>query len=511
MLERNAIIEQRINKVKELRSKSVNPFVNRYIPTHKSSDIAKNSEEYVKAQQEVIVAGRALAIRGFGKASFFHLQDGYGKIQVYVKQGITEVESAEFFKEYVDTGDIVGIEGNVFITKTGELTVAAKKVRLLTKSFRPLPEKWHGLRDTEFRYRRRYLDLIVNEPVKKTFEMRSKVISAMRHFLDSKNYLEVETPMMHPVYGGANARPFITHHNTLDMELYLRIAPELYLKRLVVGGFEKVYEINRNFRNEGISTRHNPEFTMLELYTAYWDYTDTMNLVEDMVKSIALEVLGKLQFEYQGDIIDLEPKWKRITILDSIKEATGVEFSWRDSLDEVKRKAAGIANLTEPTKPPHSAEEYIIYIFESIVEPTLVQPTYITEFPKSLSPLSKTKESDPMVAERFEFFMGRLETGNAYSELNDPEDQYDRFRDQVEKLEAGDSEATMMDEDYVVALEHAMPPTSGLGIGIDRLVMQFTNSVSIRDVILFPLMRQRSVKEDEEEMSKLSEEPETKQ
>lgn len=503
-MERNPIIELRIEKANELKKQGINPFVNRFIPSHRSSEILDSADKFCEENKVVSVAGRVLTIRSFGKASFFHLQDGYGKIQVYVKQGITDAAAAEFFKKFVDTGDFIGITGQVFRTKTNEVTVAAKELKLLTKSFRPLPEKWHGLRDTEVRYRRRYLDLVVNEQVKKTFEMRSKIVSSMRKYLDSKNYLEVETPMMHPIYGGANARPFITHHNTLDMQLYLRIAPELYLKRLIVGGFDRVYEINRNFRNEGISTRHNPEFTMLELYTAYWDYTDTMELVENMVKSIAMDVLGKYQFEYQGNQIDLEPKWKRITMLDAIKENTGAEFKWTDSLADAKKKAAQIQGLPEPVKHAEIPEEIIIYVFENMVEPNLIQPTFITEFPKSLSPLAKTKEADPIVAERFEFFMGGLESGNAYSELNDPEDQFQRFKEQVQKLEAGDTEATMMDEDYIIALEHGMPPTSGLGIGIDRLVMLFTNSFSVRDVILFPLMRQKSQKELEEELNELS-------
>jgi len=504
MLERNAIIEQRIKKIRELRERGINPFVNRFVPSHKSSEILKFADDFIKEEREVVVAGRVLTIRSFGKASFFHLQDGEGKIQIYIKQGITSPESADFLKKWVDTGDFVGIKGIVFRTKTGEVTVAGKELTLLTKSIKPLPEKWHGLRDTEIRYRCRYLDLIVNDSVKKTFETRSRIISSIRRFLDAKGYLEVETPMMHSIYGGANARPFITYHNALNMNLYLRIAPELYLKRLTIGGFDKVYEINRNFRNEGISTVHNPEFTMLELYTAYWDYTDTMELVEEMIKNVAKEVLGSYKFQFQGETIDLEPEWKRITMLDSIKEITGVDFKWSDSIEEVRRKARDIQNLQEPSAPIKSPEEMIYFIFENIVEPTLIQPTFIKEFPKSLSPLSKVKEGDPLVAERFETFIGHLEIGNAYSELNDPEDQYERFLEQMKKFEAGDTQAGMMDEDYVMALEQGMPPTSGLGIGIDRLVMLFTNSSSIRDVILFPLMRQRTQQELEEEMKQIS-------
>jgi lysyl-tRNA synthetase class 2 len=494
MLDRNEIIAHRYELVSRLRQNGVNPYVNRHTPTHRSSDVHQNAESLIASATPVAVAGRVLAIRAFGRACFFHLQDDAGRIQIYIKHDLLGEEGMRFFKEFVDTGDIVGIEGTVFRTKTGEVTVAAKSLRLLTKAVRPLPEKWHGLRDHEIRYRQRYVDLIVNEPVKQTFLKRTRIISAMREFLDREGYVEVETPMMQPVYGGALARPFVTHHNALDMTLYLRIAPELYLKRLTVGGFDKVYEINRSFRNEGISIKHNPEFTMLELYTAYWDYTDTMRLVERMIKHVCQTVLGTLMFAYQGEQVDLEPQWERIRLLDAVERETGLALSWTDAAATVREKAKQFIALRHDRM---TAAETILALFEEKVEPRLVKPTFVVEFPKETSPLAKCKEGEPEVAERFELFVGKLEVANAYSELNDPAEQYEIFTQQMAKRQAGDLEAFMMDEDYIRALEFGMPPASGLGVGIDRLVMLLTDSPSIRDVIAFPLMRAEALSADQ--------------
>jgi lysyl-tRNA synthetase class 2 len=489
MLDRNEIIDGRYQLISRLRQSGVNPFAHRYVPTHQSSQILQDAESLIKSETPVRVAGRVLAVREFGRASFFHLLDDSGRIQVYVRQDVLGEDGMRFFKEFVDTGDIVAIEGTVFRTKTGEVTIAAKSLRLLTKAVRPLPEKWHGLRDQEIRYRQRYVDLIVNERVKQTFLKRSHIITALREFLDAEGYVEVETPIMQPVYGGALARPFLTHHNALDMTLYLRIAPELYLKRLTVGGFDKVYEINRSFRNEGISIKHNPEFTMLELYTAYWDYTDTMQLVERMIKNVCQKVLGTLNLVYQGEEIDLEPQWERITLLDAVERETGLKLHWNDDAAGVREKARQLIELRHPHL---STAETILALFEEKVEPKLVRPTFVVEFPKETSPLAKRKENEPEVAERFELFVGRLEIANAYSELNDPEEQYEIFKQQMAKRQAGDLEAFMMDEDYIRALEYGMPPASGLGVGIDRLVMLLTDSSSIREVIAFPLMRPES-------------------
>ncbi len=482
------IIKNRYQKAEALRKQGINPFINRYTPEQKSSEILANADELISSEQPVSVAGRVLAIRTLGKAAFFHMQDGTGKIQIYVKQGMVSDEGYRLLKQYIDTGDIVGIQGTVFRTKTGEVTVGARQLQLLTKSMRPLPEKWHGLRDQETRYRQRYVDLIVNENVRRTFELRSKIVGSFRRYLDSQGYIEVETPMMQPVYGGALARPFTTYHNALDMPLFLRIAPELYLKRLVVGGFEKVYEINRNFRNEGISTQHNPEFTMLELYTAYWDYTDMMQFLEKMIKVVCQDVLCCLQFDYQGEKINLEAKWEYFTVLKAIERTTGLRLRWSHSKDEIRSALGKRIEADEGLSPP----ELIMALFEQEVEPQLVQPTIITEFPRALSPLAKHKPDDPLVAERFELFIGRLETANAYTELNDPREQYERFQEQAELRKAGKLEAFMMDEDYIRALEYGMPPTCGLGVGVDRLVMLLTNCSSIRDSILFPLMRPES-------------------
>ena len=491
MLEHSELIRNRYEKAKALRAKNINPYANRFIPTHTSQEILNNSEQLIATEQKVVIAGRILTIRSFGKAAFFHVMDGKGKIQAFVKSGMMPDEEFALFREFIDSGDIVGIEGVVFRTKTGEVTVLAQRLHLLTKSVRPLPEKWHGLRDTDVRYRQRYVDLIVNEDVYKTFEMRSKIMSACRRYLDGRGYMEVETPMMHPIYGGAFARPFLTYHNTLDIQLYLRIAPELYLKRLLVGGFEKVYEINRNFRNEGISVQHNPEFTMLELYTAFWDYMDTAALLEDMLKAIARDVLGTTKITYQDDEIDLSPPdgWKRMTILEAIQATLGLRLKWGESPDDIRAKIGQISGLNAAEFNDLGSVDLILKLFDQKVEPTLIQPTFIMGYPRAKSPLAKTRPDDPLVAERFELFVGRLEVANAYSELNDPAEQLQRFQEQAKRRAAGDAEAMCVDEDYVRALEYGMPPASGLGVGMDRLVMLFTDCSSIRDVILFPTLR----------------------
>ena len=420
-----------------------------------------------------------------GKAAFFHLRDGSGKIQVYVRPDQTDAEGYRLFREFLDMGDLVGVRGTVFCTRTGEVTVLARQLVLLSKSVRPLPEKWHGLKDVETRYRQRYADLIVNPHVRRTSLLRSRMISAMRRFLDAEGYVEVETPMLQAVYGGASARPFVTHHNALNLDLYLRIAPELFHKRLVVGGIEKVYEINRNFRNEGISTQHNPEFTMLELYTAYWDYRDTMDLTERLIETVCREVVGSPRLTYRGMEIDLERPWRRAAILELIEEKIGRRLNWDDPPDQVAQ-CLGIAPAEVAGR---STARLVMDVFEERLGDALVGPILVCDFPAELSPLAKRKSDDPLVAERFEVFIGKLEMGNAYTELNDPAEQYQRFQEQAALRGAGDLEAQVMDEDYVRALEYGMPPASGLGIGIDRLAMLLTDSPSIRDVILFPTLR----------------------
>ena len=485
ILDENHLIKIRKEKLEELKKQGKNPFeIRKYNRTHTSQDVKDNFEEL--ENKDVSIAGRIVAKRIMGKASFCHIQDMQGKIQSYVS--INDLGEANYseFKTY-DIGDIIGITGFVFKTKTGEISIHAKNVILLAKSLRPLPEKFHGLKDTELRYRQRYVDLIMNPEVKETFIIRTKIITEIRKILDEKGYLEVETPVLNTIAGGATARPFVTHHNTLDMDMYLRIATELYLKRLIVGGFDKVYEIGKDFRNEGMDIRHNPEFTMIELYSAYEDYNDMMDITEEIVTKVAKNVAGKEIVNYQGTDIKLASPWKRISMIDAIKEATKIDFN-KISTDEEAIKVAeekGV-ELEEGKK----TRGYIINaFFEAFVEENLIQPTFIYDYPVEISPLTKRKPSDPRLVERFEFFIGGREYGNAYSELNDPIDQYERFLDQVKQREAGDEEANMMDDDFVQALEYGMPPTGGLGIGIDRLVMLLTDSASIRDVLLFPTMK----------------------
>lgn len=481
----NQLLQIRRDKLAKLKAEGKDPFeITKFNRTHTSKQIVENYDEL--EGKDVTVAGRIMAKRIMGKASFCHIQDGEGKIQSYVSINELGEESYKQFKED-DIGDIIGITGFVFKTRTGEVSIHAKEVTLLSKSLRPLPEKYHGLKDTDLRYRQRYVDLIVNPEVKDTFLKRIQILQEVKNILNEKGYLEVETPILNTIAGGAAARPFITHHNTLDMDMYLRIANELYLKRLIVGGFDKVYEMGRMFRNEGMDIKHNPEFTNIELYSAYEDYNDMMDITEEIISRVAQKVLGTTKITYQGTEIDLTPSWKRISMIDSIKEVTGVDFN-KIETDEEALKAAKELNI-ELDELKLTRGEIINQIFEAKVEETLIQPTFIYDYPVEVSPLTKRKPSDPRLTERFEIFIGTREYGNAYSELNDPIDQYERFKKQVEAREAGDEEANMMDDDFINALEYGMPPTGGLGIGIDRLVMLLTDSASIRDVLLFPTMK----------------------
>ncbi|ADQ46811.1 lysyl-tRNA synthetase [Caldicellulosiruptor kronotskyensis 2002] len=483
--ELNEQIQNRIKKLKELQQNKYNPYEKvKYDPTHYSTDIKENFEVF--EGKFVCVAGRMLSKRGHGKASFVDILDTKGKIQIYIKIDEVGEEKYEEFKEYYDIGDIIGVKGEVFKTHKGEISVKAKEIEMLTKCLRPLPEKWHGLKDVDTRYRKRYLDLIVNPQVRDTFIKRSLIIRSIRKFLDDRGFLEVETPVLSPVAGGAAARPFITHHNALDIDLYLRIATELHLKRLIVGGFDKVYELGRVFRNEGISIKHNPEFTTIEIYQAYADYKDMMDLTEKLITTVAQEVLGTLKITYQGQEIDLTPPWQRLTMVEAINKYVGVDFENVTSLDEARKIAKDLGiEVEENWQIGHIINE----IFEKKVEDFLVQPTFIMDYPVEVSPLAKRKKDNPQFTERFELFITCREIANAFSELNDPFDQKERFLEQLKERQRGNQEAHMMDEDFIEALEYGMPPTGGLGIGIDRLVMLLTDSYSIRDVLLFPTMR----------------------
>ena len=485
MLDENHLVAIRKEKLEELRKQNKDPFkITKFNRTHNSEQIKENYDEL--EGKDVTIAGRMIAKRIMGKASFCHIQDMQGKIQSYVSLNDLGEESYKAFKTY-DIGDIVGISGFVFKTKTGEISVHAKEMVLLTKSLRPLPEKFHGLKDTELRYRQRYVDLIVNPEVKETFIKRSKIIKELRRILEEEGYLEVETPMLTTVATGDAARPFITHHNTLNMDMYLRIAPELNLKRLIVGGFDKVYEIGKNFRNEGMDIKHNPEFTNIEFYSAYEDYNDMMNMAEKIISTIAQNVLGTTKITYQGVDIDLTPSWKRISMIEAIKEVTGIDFNEIKTDEEARALAKEKEIELDETKQTRG--HVINAFFEEYVEDTLIQPTFIIDYPVEVSPLTKRKPSDPRLVERFELFIGGREYGNAYSELNDPLDQYERFVKQQEAKEKGDEEAGGMDEDFVTALEIGLPPTGGMGIGLDRLIMLLTDSASIRDILFFPTMK----------------------
>jgi lysyl-tRNA synthetase, class II len=478
-------IRIRREKLKELKDAGRDPFkITSYDRDTLSSTVKEHFEEY--DGKDVCIAGRLMSRRDMGKANFIDVLDKAGRMQVYVRINDVGEDSFAEFKKW-DLGDIIGIKGFVFRTRRGEISVHARELTLLSKSLLPLPEKWHGLKDTEIRYRQRYVDLIVNPEVKDTFVKRSKIISRMRSFLENRGYIEVETPVLNTIQGGANARPFMTHHNALDMDLYLRIATELYLKRLIVGGMEKVYEIGRIFRNEGIDTSHNPEFTTIELYEAYTDYNGMMRLTEEMISSIAGEVLGTMKITYGGKEIDLTPPWRRLTMLDAVKEFCGADFAAIRGDARAAREAAREAGVE--VEDGKSWGEALYAVFDQKVEKELVQPTFILDYPVEVSPLTKRKPDMPELTERFEFFIACREIGNAYSELNDPIDQRGRFELQVKLREAGDAEANMMDEDFLSALEYGMPPTGGIGIGIDRLAMLLTDSPSVRDVLLFPTMK----------------------
>lgn len=490
--ELNEHMQVRREKMNEMRNKGIDPFGDKFARTHLANDLIVNYDQLSKEEIEekgvdVTVAGRIMTKRGKGKVGFAHIQDFSGQIQLYVRKDTVGESSYDLFKS-ADLGDIVGVSGSLLKTNVGELSIKVTSFTILTKSLRPLPDKFHGLKDVEQRYRQRYLDLITNHESKETFIMRSKIIQSMRRYLNDLGFLEVETPMMHSIPGGAAARPFITHHNTLDMELYMRIAIELHLKRLIVGGMERVYEIGRVFRNEGVSTRHNPEFTMIELYQAYADYRDIMNLVEDMVAHIAEEVIGSTTLTYGEDIIDLKPGWKRVHMVDAIKEYTGVDF-WEHMTDDQAKALAKEHNIE--IKDTMTFGHIVNEFFEQRVEEELVQPTFVYGHPVEISPLAKKNKEDERFTDRFELFIVRREHANAFSELNDPIDQRERFEAQVKEKEQGNDEAHEMDEDFLEALEYGMPPTGGLGIGIDRLVMLLTNSPSIRDVLLFPQMKKK--------------------
>lgn len=491
----NTLMQRRLDELKELKEKGFQPFAYSFNVTHKSTDIKDNFEEF--ESKDVAVAGRIMAIRRMGKASFAHIQDDKGKIQIYLKKD--EIGEAYNAFKLLDIGDIIGVEGFVFKTRTGETSVHSKSLTLLTKSVRPIPiakettdeagnKVIHDqFTDKELRYRQRYVDLIVNPEVKDVFIKRSKIVTEMRKFLDEKGMLEVETPILQPLYGGAAARPFVTHHNTLDMELYLRIADELYLKRLIVGGFDGVYEISKDFRNEGMDRSHNPEFTMMEMYAAYKDYNWMMEFVEDMVYNICQNVFGTDEFEVEGHKISFKAPWKRVSMVEAIKDETGVDIlsATDDELKSAVKKHGGELDGSE------NKGILIDELFELTVQPKLIEPTFLIDYPLELSPLAKKHRDKQGLVERFEGFVVGREICNAFSELNDPIDQRERFEEQRKYGEAGDEEAHQIDEDFIRSLEYGMPPTAGLGIGIDRLVMLLTNQSSIRDVIFFPQMRPR--------------------
>lgn len=487
------VLQQRYEKARALEASGLDLFPNDFRKDTSVQDIVSqygswSSEELEGLQTRFALAGRIMTLRSFGKATFFHLQDQSGQIQIFVQKKNLGEENYSYFKKY-DIGDIVGVQGSLFRTRKGELTLDAEMVRLVSKSLRPLPEKYHGLKDVEARYRQRYLDLAVNPQTQEIFRTRTRIIKGIREFLDRRDFLEVETPMMQLVPGGAEAKPFTTYHNALDLELYLRIAPELYLKRLLVGGLEKVYEINRNFRNEGISTQHNPEFTMLELYWAYVDYTHLMQLTEELFSELALSILGGQVVSYQGSEVDLTPPWPKLTFHQALEELGGLGpedyQDWARARDLVQKHGE---NVQEKEKLGKLQTK----LFDLLVEPQLIQPHFIVSYPTDVSPLSRKNEANPSLTDRFELFMAGREMANAFSELNDPRDQRQRFQEQARAKTGGDEEAHFLDEDYLVALEHGMPAAAGEGIGIDRLTMLFTDSPSIREVILFPLLKPES-------------------
>lgn len=484
----NVLREERLKKLEKLRESGIEAYPTRFSRTHTAEQVIKEYSHLKPGDwtnQLVRLAGRIIARRRMGKASFIDIEDQSGKLQGYAKMDALGQEQYEAFKD-LDIGDFIGVEGVIFKTEKGELSVHIENFSILSKALRPLPEKWHGLVDVEARYRQRYLDLISNEGSRRIFLIRSRIVSAMRRFLDAQGFLEVETPILQPLYGGAAARPFTTYHNVLDQKLYLRISDELYLKRLIIGGFEKVYEIGKDFRNEGISTKHNPEFTMMECYQAYADYRDMMELTEQMIAQIAKEALGTNRIRYQGHEIDLSPPWQRITLREAILKETRIDIEEYNTLEGLSQQ---LKRRSLKVDPQRSWGKLVDEIFKEYVEPKLIQPTFIMDYPLELSPLAKRKKDKPHLVERFEPFVGGLELGNAFSELNDPLDQRERFERQEELRRRGDEEAQALDEDFLMALEHGMPPTGGLGIGIDRLTMLLTDSASIREVILFPALR----------------------
>ena len=477
-------VEEQTKKLHELRDLGIDPYGVPFPEKNSIQGIRSHPDKYLDQDVLLRIAGRIMAIRRHGKAIFADVQDRLGRIQIYVKKDTVGDDSFGIFKS-LDVGDVIGLEGKLFKTHSGELTIVVENFSLLSKCLHPLPEKWHGLREVEVRYRKRYLDLIMNPDVREVFQIRSQVLSELRKYLDERDFLEVETPMMQLIPGGALARPFVTFHNALGLDLYLRIAPELYLKRLIVGGMEKVYEINRNFRNEGISVRHNPEFTMLELYQAYGNYETMMNLCEKMLSSIVFSILGTYEVNYQDMAIDFTPPWRRLNLREVIQKEGGIDI-FEDSLETLYQRGKKAGLNCDQT---WDRGKYVNEFLDIFVQPHLVNPTFVLEYPVEISPLAKAKKNDPLVAERFELFIGKEELGNAYSELNDPIEQKKRFLDQVKKRDRGDVEAHLIDQDYVEALEYGMPPTGGMGIGIDRLVMLLTNSSSIREVIFFPILR----------------------
>jgi lysyl-tRNA synthetase class 2 len=482
--ELNELLAIRRSKLQALYEAGIDPFGEKFERTHYAQDIIDNFDSL--EGQKTVIAGRLMSFRTHGKASFSDLMDSSGRIQLYLRIDTMGEEAYRFATE-LDIGDIVGVSGTIFRTKRGQISVEVETLKLLAKSLRPLPDKWHGLKDVDLRYRQRYVDLIVNPEVREVFRKRSKIIQCLREFLNERGFIEVETPMLNTIAGGANARPFVTHHNALDMDLYMRIAPELYLKRLLVGGFDKVYEIGKNFRNEGISTKHNPEYTSCEIYQAYGDANDMMKLTEEIFAHIAQEVVGSTKIVFQGQEIDLTPPWPRKPMLEAIREYAGVDLT--GLTDEQARQLAKEKRLAVPENATYG--QIVEEFFDEFVEPRLIQPIFITDHPVEVSPLAKRKKDNPNLTDRFEPFIVTWEVANGFTELNDPIDQEERFRKQMEQRDKGDEEAHMMDSDFIRALEYGMPPAGGLGIGIDRLVMLLTDSPSIRDVLLFPHMRPR--------------------
>ncbi|QTA37347.1 lysine--tRNA ligase [Thermosipho ferrireducens] len=492
--------EQRLKEISEIRKAGINPYPYKFNKTHSSKDIIENFSRLENGQVDeksfVAIAGRIMSLRKHGKSAFFHLKDFEGRIQAYIRKDMVEERTFDFFKKYISIGDIVGIKGNVFKSKTGEITVLVKEIELLNKPLRPMPEKWHGIKDKELLYRQRYVDMIANDETVKRFKIRFEVIKLIRDFLNSKGFIEVETPILEHVTGGASARPFETRLNVFDIPMYLRIATELYLKRFIVGGFEKVYEIGKNFRNEGLSYKHHPEFTSIEVYQAYADYNDMMELTEELITFIVEKIFGTTKVNYQGIEIDFTRPWRRVKMRDFIKEHLDV-----DILEDSNEKLLETLKFHEVEVEINDRGHMIEKLWD-LVEDKVVQPTFLLEHPVEISPLAKRHREDPRVTERFELIIYGREMANAFSELNDPVDQYERFLKQMELREAGDEEAQMMDKDFVRALEYGMPPTGGLGIGIDRLVMLLTDSPTIRDVIAFPLVRPVSFEEEEMEVER---------